>query len=121
MKPKQIYQVVFYTQLVGSLIYSEVMCFPETLAALVIYFPLSLILSIYCLFPFYALIILFQYWNIRRIPYDGWLLQAIGCVGYFLYFHFSRDAVEDSLIWALCYFPAGIGFFYWYHLSKLKG
>nr|WP_294862329.1 hypothetical protein [uncultured Fluviicola sp.] len=93
----------------------------EHIYLVLVYGMLIVLIAGYWLLPFYGLLWLFQSVKfLRRIPYDGWMLQAVGCVSYFLLIFFDKiDGIEISPIgWALCYYPLGIGLFFWYHWLK---
>jgi hypothetical protein len=55
------------------------------------------------------------------IPYDGWMIQAFGCVIYFLMIFFYFNEVEHKITWLLSYYPIGACYFGWYHWLKGKG
>lgn len=127
MKPTNIYFVLLFTQVLGSLIYSLLVLDPffsnNSFLWIPVYWILSILISAHYLLPFYGLIWLFG--SVKKlnnfIPYDGWMIQAFGCIVYFLLIFFWADEVENKIHWMLGYYPVGACFFGWYHWLKLKG
>lgn len=127
MKPRSIYQVVTYTAVLGSIIYSPLLWDPFFSGFAVEWdeFPVALILTLpiafLCLVPFYGLLRLFQFFNLKQIPYDGWQLQAFAFIVYsFFIFYFQRE-LKDLFNWYLAYYPVGITYFIWYRRLKSRG
>lgn len=128
MRPKSIYQVVFFTQFVGSILYAPLLWDPffsdrkiewDEVGPCVL---LTLTISFICLLPFFGLLKLFEAQPRlnKLIPYDGWQLQFVAFVFYSCFILYTQREFTDLMNWYIAYYPIGIFFFIRFRTGKLQ-